>query len=231
MGFDISFHPISETEMYEWYFEAMGKLDTPAEKTMLKAARRHGVNGFYSRKLVATLQAGLKTPLKEIFDKSHGFYLAVVQGFYRTFYYTRDTAFSFLTVKKPEYLGYTKPWQDILGEKLVNPVKNGIFENYCSGVYLPHESTCRLLEDYADNEKVHLDLESEFTYGSIDIFLQALSAAASQGLGLLEASEVIEPCAASPLQSASYSNLYHCHDAGLQLYYDAVAKQIEDLIR
>ena len=38
--------------------------------------------------------------------KSHGFYIAVIQGFFRDYYYTRGSGFSFLVEEKPEYARY-----------------------------------------------------------------------------------------------------------------------------
>ena len=51
------------------------------------------------------------------------------------------------------------------------------------------------------------------------------------GVGLLEATEVVEPNPIRPNESTSYSNLYHCDRDGVYLYMDAVRKQLEDVIR
>ena len=50
-------------------------------------------------------------------------------------------------------------------------------------------------------------------------------------VGLLEATEVVEPNPISPNESTSYSNLYHCDRDGVYLYMDTVSRQIEDAIR
>ena len=57
---------------------------------------------FYAEKYLDTLRVGAETAPDELFDKSHGFYIAVVQGFFRDYYYTRGSAFSFLVEQKPE---------------------------------------------------------------------------------------------------------------------------------
>lgn len=59
---------------------------------------------------------------------------------------------------------------------------------------------------------------------------KALSAAAKSGVGLLEATEVVEPNPISPNESTSYSNLYHCDRDGVYLYIDAVSGQLADAI-
>ena len=60
---------------------------------------------------------------------------------------------------------------------------------------------------------------------------KALVAAAELGVGLLEATEVVEPNPIRPNESTSYSNLYHCDRDGVYFYMDAVRKQLEDVIR
>lgn len=60
---------------------------------------------------------------------------------------------------------------------------------------------------------------------------KALSVAAKSGVGLLEATEVVEPNPLSPNESTSYSNLYHCDRDGVYLYIDTVSSQLADAIR
>lgn len=43
------------------------------------------------------------TEARELFGKSHRFYIAVVQGFFPDYYYTKESGFSFLIEEKPEY--------------------------------------------------------------------------------------------------------------------------------
>ena len=82
-----------------------------------------------------TLRVGAETESNELFDKSHGFYIAVIQGFFRDYYYTRGSAFSFLAEEKPEYARYFTPWAQVTPTAFPNPAENQIIENYCSGVY------------------------------------------------------------------------------------------------
>ena len=66
--------------------------------------------------------------------------------------------------------------------------------------------------------------------GQIAVLKKALSAAAKSGVGLLEATEVVEPNPLSPNESTSYSNLYHCDRNGVYLYIDTVSSQLADAI-
>lgn len=101
---------------------------------------------------------------------------------------------------------------------------------YCSGVYLSPDQVIQLLKDMEQDPKVLEDLEGLWSNGQIAVLKKALSAAAKSGVGLLEATEVVEPNPISPNESTSYSNLYHCDRDGVYLYIDAVSGQLADAI-
>ena len=75
------------------------------------------------------------------------------------------------------------------------------------------------------------DLEGIWSNGQLAVLKKALVTAAELGVGLLEATEVVEPNPIRPNESTSYSNLYHCDRDGVYLYMDAASRQIEDAIR
>ena len=83
MGYDVSFHPISPEEMREWYFAPLTWIQQGQEEKVLALAAQHGMEDFYAEKYLNTLRVGAETESNELFDKSHGFYIAVVQGFFR----------------------------------------------------------------------------------------------------------------------------------------------------
>ncbi len=104
---------------------------------MLALAVQHGIEDFYAEKYLDTLRVGAKTEPDELFDKSHGFYIAVIQGFFPgLLLYQRKRFFPFLMEDEPEYARYFTPWAQVVPTSLPNPAKNQIIENYCSGVYL-----------------------------------------------------------------------------------------------
>ena len=76
-----------------------------------------------------TLRVGAGTEPDELFDKSHGFYIAVIQGFFRDYYYTRGSGFSFLIEEKPEYARYFTSWEQVVPTAFPNPAENQIIEN------------------------------------------------------------------------------------------------------
>lgn len=129
MGYDVSFHPISPEEMQKWYFTPLTWVQQGQEEKVLALAAQHGIEDFYAEKYLDTLRVGAGTAPDELFDKSHGFYIAVIQGFFRDYYYTRGSAFSFLVEEKPEYARYFTPWAQVAPAAFPNPAKNQIVEN------------------------------------------------------------------------------------------------------
>ena len=230
MGYDVSFHPISPEEMREWYFTPLSWVQQGQEEKVLALAAQNGIEDFYAEKYLDTLRVGSETESNELFDKSHGFYIAVIQGFFRDYYYTRGSAFSFLAEEKLEYGRYFTPWAQVVPTALPIPAKNQIMENFCSGVYLSPNQVLQILRDLEQDPKVLEDLEGLWSNGQIAVLKKALSAAAKSGVGLLEATEVVEPNPISPNESTSYSNLYHCDRDGVYLYIDAVSGQLADAI-
>ena len=154
-----------------------------------------------------------------------------IQIFFRDYYYTRGSGFSFLLEEKPEYARYFTPWAQVAPTAFPNPAENQIIENYCSGVYLSPKQVVQLLRDLEQMPKVLEDLEGLWSDGQFAVLKKALTAAAELGVGLLEATEVVEPNPIRPNESTSYSNLYHCDREGVYLYMDTVSRQIEDAIR
>lgn len=129
-----------------------------------------------------------------------------------------------------DYARYFTSWEQITPVSFPNPMQNRIIENYCSGVYLSPDQVIQLLKDMEQDPKVLEDLEGLWSNGQIAVLKKALSAAAKSGVGLLEATEVVEPNPISPNESTSYSNLYHCDRDGVYLYIDAVSGQLADAI-
>ena len=119
--------------------------------------------------------------------------------------------------------------EDFYTEKYLNTLRVGAETE--SGVYLSPKQVVQLLRDLEQMPKVLEDLEGLWRDGQFAVLKKALTAAAELGVGLLEATEVVEPNPISPNESTSYSNLYHCDRDGVYLYMDTVSRQIEDAIR
>ena len=133
--------------------------------------------------------------------------------------------------ENPEYVRYFTPCAQVVPTAFPNPAENQIIENYCSGVYLSRDQVTQLLRDLEQEPKVMEDLGGVWSDGQLAVLKKALVTAAELGVGLLEATEVVEPNPIRPNESTSYSNLYHCDRDGVYLYIDTVSRQIKDAIR
>lgn len=223
MGFDISYHPISEEQMNTWYFEL---IKNPEKIEAL--AFDHQIDDFYKTKYQDTINAGRETDQNDYFDKTHGFFIAVVQGFFETYFYVRGAALSFSENKQLN--SYYKKWEEFIPVgSITKKVENRLVENYCSGVYIPADQVACLLEDYHNKADIRSELDQLFSEGRIAVFLKALNFAKERGLGLLEATEVVEPQPFDLNESKSYSNLFNCDQEGPLLYQVTAFEQIKDI--
>lgn len=230
MGYDISYHPVKEEEMQEWYFDIDFTRIAEGDYTEAdELARKYKLEAFYLQKLKDTLHVAVNTMPDEVFDKSHGYYMAVIQGFYRPFFYTRGSAFSFLAAEKPHFNTYTKEWKQIVKHNYDNRIHNQIVENYSSGVYIPADKVIKLIDEYHKTGPVKTDLDDFFSHKRIGVFLKALEYAKENNCGLLEATEVIEPNPLDLNKSTCYSNLFNCDTEGPLLYQEAALAQLADL--
>lgn len=221
MGFDVSYHPIKEQEIQEWYFDVLND-----ESKIDNLAKEFEIDDFYKQKYFDTVSVGKKTQPDEYFDNTHGYYVAVIQGLFRIYFYTRGSAFSFLVEKNPIFKNYTKSWQEICKTNISNPIKNKITDNYSSGVYISADQVRKLLEDYHSDERMKQELDNFYSHKRINVFLNALRYCTENNMGLLEATEVVEPDPLNLNNSKSYSNLFNCDREGAFLYEEAALEQI-----
>ncbi|WP_299617352.1 hypothetical protein [uncultured Tenacibaculum sp.] len=223
MGWDISYHPISEEQIIERYFNVLD------DKTLItELSAKYNIKDFYAKKYEELIDIALVTTQDDVFDKTHGYYIAATQGFFEKYFYVRGSALSFL---EGNILSkYTKSWQEILPqEKLTDAVHNQIIENYCSGKFIPPENIELLLENYDNDLKLQEEINTLFSHERIGIFFKAMYYALDKGLGLLEATEIIEPNPMDLNSSVSYSNLFNCDPQGALLYRDAAMEQLSKI--
>jgi hypothetical protein len=213
MRCNVTYHPISETEIQEWYFDVLvdnGKIDKLSEK--------YNIDEFNMGKYRSIIEDGVCVEGWEPFDYTHGFFIANIQGFFRKYFYIRNSAFSFLIDQHKYFKTYTKGWRDILIQKIKNPMFNKIKYAFSSGVYIPFEKVIELLEAYNKNNEVRSDLDKYYSENRINVFIKALEYAKENKLGLLEATEVMLPNLKDLHKSCSYANSLNCDLDGLILY-------------
>ena len=229
MGYDVSFHPISPEEMREWYFTPLTWIQKGQEEKVLAIAAQHGMEDFYAEKYLDTLRVGAGTAPDELFDKSHGFYIAVIQGFFRDYYYTREVALPSCWRRSRNMPGYhavgtggtnrlSQSGRKSDHRKLLPPVRTCLrnrSHNF-SGTWMGVKGTGR----------PGGALERWTACGAE----KGPCTAAELGAGLLEPPRWWNQTPSTPMRVPAIPGLYHCDRDGVYLYIDTVSGQLADAI-
>ena len=233
MGYDISYHAIGKDEISQWYFKPLKLAQKGDFEAIAKIAREAKVDEFYAEKYADGFRSALQYGTQGIFNKTHGFHLAVAQGYFREYFYTRGTAFSFLAAQSFKFKPYISDWREVLPAEFLaefsGEIHNEIIENYCCGAYLGADGVQKLLRDYEAGGEVKSAVD-EFYAQNLPVFLKALNSAAELEIGLLEATEVVEPNPIDLNRSESFSNLFNCDTQGALIYAEIAAQQIGEAI-
>ena len=233
MGYDISYHAIGKDEISQWYFEPLKLAQKGDFEAIAKIAREVEMDEFYVEKYADGFRSALQYGTGGIFNKTHGFHLAVAQGYFREYFYTRGTAFSFLAAQSFKFKLYISDWREVLPAEFLaefsGEIHNEIVENYCCGAYLSAASVQNLLRDYEAGDEIKSAVD-EFYAQNLPVFLNALNSAAELEVGLLEATEVVEPNPIDLNRSESFSNLFNCDTQGALIYAEIAAQQIGEAI-
>ena len=81
MGYDVSYHPINENEIKQWYFDALKSAREGDWSVAQRLAKEYAMEDFYAQKYINTLKIALETKDDESFSTGYGYILATVQGF------------------------------------------------------------------------------------------------------------------------------------------------------
>ena len=157
----------------------------------------------------------------------------MAQGYFREYFYTRGTAFSFLAEQSSKFKSYISDWREVLPAEFLaefsGEIHNEIVENYCCGAYLGADNVQKLLRDYEADGEIKSAVD-KFYAQNLPVFLKALNLTRELGLGLLEATEVVEPNPIDLNRSESFSNLFNCDPQGALIYAEIAAQQIGEAI-
>lgn len=233
MGYDISYHAIGKDEISQWYFKPLKLAQRGDFEAIAQIAREAGMDEFYAEKYADGFRSALQYGTQGIFNKTHGFHLAVAQGYFREYFYARGTAFSFLAEQSSKFKSYISDWRGVLPAEFLaefsGEIHNEIVENYCCGAYLGADNVQKLLRDYEAGGEVKSAVD-EFYAQNLPVFLKALNLARELEVGLLEATEVVEPNPIDLNRSESFSNLFNCDTQGALIYAEIAAQQIGEAI-
>lgn len=233
MGYDVSYHAIGKDEISQWYFKPLKLAQKGDFESIAQIAREAGMDEFYVEKYADGFRSALQYGTRGIFNKTHGFHIAVAQGYFREYFYARGTAFSFLAEQSSKFKPYISDWREVLPAEFLSEfsgeIHNEIVENYCCGAYLSAASVQNLLRDYEADGEVKSAVD-EFYAQNLPVFLKALNLARELEVGLLEATEVVEPNPIDLNSSESFSNLFNCDTQGALIYAEIAAQQIGEAI-
>ena len=233
MGYDISYHAIGKDEISQWYFKPLKLAQKGDFEAIAQIAREAGMDEFYVKKYADGFRSALQYGTQGIFNKTHGFHIAVAQGYFREYFYARGTAFSFLAEQSSKFKSYISDWREVLPAEFLaefsGEIHNEIVENYCCGAYLSAASVQKLLRDYEADGEIKSAVDG-FYAQNLPVFLKALNLARELEVGLLEATEVVEPNPIDLNRSESFSNLFNCDTQGALIYAEIAAQQIGEAI-
>lgn len=187
----ISYHPISEKEIHNWYYNMnFNLIADDVYYSIIKTARAENMDDEDLKKYIKTMKEASKTVSNAVFDNTHGFFIAKIQTYFRQSF-SVNTSFSKLVQEKEYFKKYTKSWEEILENAGDFSFLNKLNDTPSSGIYIPTEKISELLKDYKDDLKVKKDLNSFFG-NTIKAFIDSLNYANENNLGLLEANGILK---------------------------------------
>lgn len=241
MDYSVSYHPISPEQMQEWYFDVFDDLGAASELTVripkeqLKHDDREELEAYYKNKYLEMIKRSRELDYGN-FNKWHGYFIAIVQGFFEKFYFVHGAELS--TIHSLSFReSYFTPWEEVIPEEFIEGLEansriNGPFS---AGAYISPEQVKQLLNDYENDKEIKDILEEQFEGKKIEVLLAALKYASENNQGLVEASKVIEPGEELFEEPQCYSNLFNCDVISAAVFttelaavYDAIYKGTGD---
>ena len=230
MGYDVSYHPINESEIRQWYFDALKSAREGDWSVAQRLTKEYGIEDFYAQKYIDTLKIALETKDDESFSTSHGYILAAVQGFFRKYFYTRGTAFGFLADEHGEFKRYLSDISGVIPPEIKAKFTGEFDGNYSSGAFISAANLAKFWQDYNADENIKQKVD-EFYAQNLPAFLSAVKFSVENGYGLLEATDVIIPNPIDLNDSECYSNLFNCDPQGALIYADTAAQQLSEAMK
>jgi hypothetical protein len=201
MGFDVTFHPVSVSDLQRFVFDV-------ADKGALAGARAREItkDARKQRDIADGVLARLPVFVKDVkadggFANTVAFAAAAVAGYLHPYWYARGSALSFLAEKQPEVAKMITPLPKVAKgavSKLADDSSGLLAGNYtASGVVLPENiprlhALLRMLATPAKGKK-KAALFDVFDEHGVDSLLRAIAYAAEHQLGLMEATDLVVP--------------------------------------
>lgn len=237
MDFSISYHPISQEQMKEWYFnvfEDIGAAETlklRIPKEQLKKHTLEELEAYYKDKYITIMKRSRELDYDN-FNKWHAYFIAIAQGFFEKFYFVHGSAIS--SIIDPAFHDtYVTAWEEIIPSDYIENLSvskklNGAFS---AGAYISPEQVKQLLSDYANDNAIKDLLDEQFTDRKIEVLLAALNYASENDQGLLEATKVIEQSTELFEEPSCFSNVFNCDVMSAAVYTSNLAKQFDAIYK
>ncbi len=241
MSVTVSYHPITPEQMREWYFDvfedicAADNLKVRIPKEQLKHNDLEELETYYKEKYISMVERSRELDYDH-FNKWHGYFIALIQGFFEKFYFISGAALS--SIHNLEFnRTYITPWEEVIEADYIEglQVSSKIDGQFSAGAYISADQVKQLLHDYKNDAEIKEMLEDQFEGKKIEVFLEALNYASKNNQGLVEATKIIEPGEELFEEPECYSNLFNCDvisaavfTTELAAHYDAIYKGLSD---
>ena len=237
MDYSVSYHPISVEQMREWYFdvfEDMGAVESLRLKIPEKQLKKHTLEEletYYKDKYISIMKRSRELDY-ESFNKWHGYFIAIAQGFFETFYFVQGSAISSI-IDTAFHDTYVTDWADVIPSDYLDgmQVSNKIEGAFSAGAYISAAQVKKLLADYKKDDEIKDLLDAQFEGRKIDVFLAALKYASENDQGLLEATKVIEQSSELFEEPSCFSNSFNCDVISAAVYTSDLAAHFDEIYK
>lgn len=220
MGYDVTYHPLRESEVHTCFFDL--RLDPQLRSAMYD---RFGLTEDEQQDLNQLLDSHCE---EDDFNTGDGIFLAAVAGFLRKYWYLRGAAFSFLFDTFPEYARYCRSWRELVPSPYHDTCQDGLSANYMVGCYISEAGAVALARDLDSRPEVQAHMAELFSHGRLAVFRKALDYAIGQQCGLIEVTDLLQPNPLDLEQSSFGTKADNCEMAGVALYVSAAIEQISE---
>ena len=237
MDLSVSYHPISQEQMKQWYFDAfedMGavsalKLRVPDEQ--LKEHTLEEVEAYYMDKYKSMIARSRELEYDN-FNKWHAYFLAITQGFFEKFYFVHGCAISSI-LDNEFHDTYVSDWAKIVPSEYVEDlhVTNKLQGAFSGGVYIAPEQVKQLLNDYENDPLIQEIMDEQFEGKKIEVILEALKYASQNNQGVLEATKVIDQSDELFQEPSCFSNLFNCDVLSAAVYTKELADHYDEIYK
>lgn len=237
MDYCVSYHPISKEQMREWYFDVFEDLGAAEELTLkipekqLKENSLEEVEAFYKEKYVEMIRRSRDLDYDN-FNRWHGYFLAIVQGFFEKFYFVYGSAVSSILDHGFKSTYFT-PWEDVIPAEYIEDLyaTSKINGPFSAGAYMSAEQVKTLIHDYENDPEIKDLLDEQFENRRIDAFMAALKHAAENDQGLIEATKIIEQSDEIFEEPSCYSNVFNCDVLSSAIYTAELSDHYEEIYK